>query len=45
VGDEGVLAEAYAASRRGGTTVTVGLADPERMLSIPASRSSPRNAH
>ena len=36
MGDEGVLAEAYAASRRGGTTVTVGLPDPERMLSIPA---------
>ncbi len=36
VGDEGVLAEAYAATRRGGTTVTVGLPAPERMLSIPA---------
>jgi alcohol dehydrogenase len=36
VGDESVLAEAYAATRRGGTTVTVGLPHPERMLSIPA---------
>ena len=36
VGHEGVLAEAYAATRRGGTTVTVGLPHPERMLSIPA---------
>ena len=36
VGDERVLAEAYAATRRGGTTVTVGLPDPSRMLSIPA---------
>ena len=35
-GDESVLAEAYAATRRGGTTVTVGLPHPERMLSIPA---------
>ncbi len=31
-----MLAEAYAATRRGGTTVTVGLPDPSRMLSIPA---------
>jgi Zn-dependent alcohol dehydrogenase len=36
VGSEHVLAEAYAATRRGGTTVTVGLPHPERMLSIPA---------
>ena len=36
VGSEAVLAQAYAATRRGGTTVTVGLPDPERMLSIPA---------
>jgi Zn-dependent alcohol dehydrogenase len=36
VGSERVLAEAYAATRRGGTTVTVGLPHPERMLSIPA---------
>jgi alcohol dehydrogenase len=31
-----VLADAYAATRRGGTTVTVGLPHPEQMLSIPA---------
>jgi Zn-dependent alcohol dehydrogenase len=37
VGDERVLAEAYAATGRGGTTVTVGLPDPERMLAIPAT--------
>ena len=36
VGSAGVLAEAYAATARGGTTVTVGLPDPEQMLSIPA---------
>jgi Zn-dependent alcohol dehydrogenase len=36
VGSEKVLAQAYAATRRGGTTVTVGLPHPERMLSIPA---------
>jgi Zn-dependent alcohol dehydrogenase len=36
VGSEAVLAEAYAATRRGGTTVTVGLPHPDRMLSIPA---------
>lgn len=36
VGSEKVLAEAYAATRRGGTTVTVGLPHPDRMLSIPA---------
>jgi len=36
VGHEAVLAEAYAATRRGGSTVTVGLPHPERMLSIPA---------
>ena len=35
-GHEAVLAQAYAATRRGGTTVTVGLPDPSRMLSIPA---------
>jgi alcohol dehydrogenase len=37
VGNERVLAEAYAATGRGGTTVTVGLPDPERMLQIPAT--------
>lgn len=36
VGSEQVLAQAYAATRRGGTTVTVGLPHPDRMLSIPA---------
>ena len=36
VGSETVLAQAYAATRRGGTTVTVGLPHPARMLSIPA---------
>jgi Zn-dependent alcohol dehydrogenase len=36
VGSERVLAQAYAATRRGGTTVTVGLPHPEKMLSIPA---------
>jgi alcohol dehydrogenase len=36
VGSGRVLADAYAATRRGGTTVTVGLPHPEQMLSIPA---------
>jgi len=36
VGSEKVLEDAYAATRRGGTTVTVGLPHPDRMLSIPA---------
>jgi Zn-dependent alcohol dehydrogenase len=36
VGSAAVLADAYAATRRGGTTVTVGLPHPEQMLSIPA---------
>jgi len=35
-GSAAVLAQAYAATRRGGTTVTVGLPHPEQMLSIPA---------
>ncbi len=35
-GHEAVLANAYAATGRGGVTVTVGLPDPSRMLSIPA---------
>src|SRR5262249_56203206 len=35
VGNERVLADAYGTTRRGGTTVTVGLPDPSRMLSIP----------
>ncbi|MEJ7751139.1 MAG: zinc-dependent alcohol dehydrogenase family protein [Thermoleophilaceae bacterium] len=36
VGSEKVLADAYAATRRGGTTVTVGLPHPSRLLEIPA---------
>lgn len=36
VGNEKVLAQAYAATRRGGSTVTVGLPGPQQMLSIPA---------
>jgi Zn-dependent alcohol dehydrogenase len=36
VGSARVLADAYAATRRGGTTTTVGLPDPSQMLSIPA---------
>jgi alcohol dehydrogenase len=36
VGSEQVLAQAYAATRRGGTTVTIGLPAPDRMLSVPA---------
>ncbi len=36
VGNASVLAEAYAATRRGGSTVTVGLPHPDRMLTIPA---------
>jgi alcohol dehydrogenase len=36
VGSAAVLADAYAATARGGTTVTVGLPDPAQMLSIPA---------
>ncbi len=36
VGSEGVFAQAYAATCRGGTTVTVGLPAPGRMISLPA---------
>jgi alcohol dehydrogenase len=36
VGSEKVLGDAYAATRRGGTTVTVGLPHPDRKLSIAA---------
>jgi Zn-dependent alcohol dehydrogenase len=36
VGSARVLADAYDATRRGGTTTTVGLPDPSQMLSIPA---------
>ena len=35
-GSERVLAEAYAATRRGGTTVSVGLPAPDRHFSVPA---------
>jgi alcohol dehydrogenase len=36
VGNEAVLCQAYAATRRGGTTVTVGLPHPQKMFSVPA---------
>jgi Zn-dependent alcohol dehydrogenase len=36
VGSASVLGQAYAATRRGGTTVTVGLPHPSQMLEIPA---------
>ena len=36
VGNEKVLAQAYAATRRGGTTVATGLPDPSRQFSVPA---------
>lgn len=36
VGDERVLAQAFAATRRGGRTVAIGLMHPDRMLSVPA---------
>ncbi len=36
VGSAAVLTQAYAATRRGGTTVTVGLPAPDRMFSVPA---------
>jgi alcohol dehydrogenase len=36
VGDEVVLAQAYAATRRGGTTVTLGLPNPSKQLSLSA---------
>jgi Zn-dependent alcohol dehydrogenase len=36
VGHEKVLEQAYLSTRRGGTTVTVGLPDPDRLLTIPA---------
>jgi alcohol dehydrogenase len=35
-GNETVLAQAFAATGRGGTTVTAGLPHPDRMLKIPA---------
>lgn len=36
VGSEKVLIQAYQATRRGGTTITLGLPHPEKMFSIPA---------
>jgi Zn-dependent alcohol dehydrogenase len=36
VGNAQVLGDAYAATRRGGVTVTVGLPHPSKMLEIPA---------
>lgn len=36
VGHAGVLAQAYAATRRGGTTVTIGLPHPEQRVSLQA---------
>ena len=36
VGSERVLAQAYAATRRGGSTITAGLPAPDRMFSVPA---------
>lgn len=36
VGHEQVLQQAYAATKRGGTTVTIGLPHPAKMFSIPA---------
>ncbi len=36
VGAEAVLAQAYAATRRGGTTVTLGLPHPDKRFSVPA---------
>lgn len=36
VGNEQVLVQAYQATRRGGTTVTIGLPHPSRMFSVPA---------
>jgi len=36
VGHEAVLAQAYASTRRGGTTIATGLPHPSKMFSIPA---------
>jgi alcohol dehydrogenase len=36
VGNEAVLEQAYRATRRGGTTVAIGLPHPDRRLSVPA---------
>jgi Zn-dependent alcohol dehydrogenase len=36
VGNEAVLAQAYAATARGGTTIATGLPHPSKMLAVPA---------
>lgn len=36
VGNENVLMQAYESTRRGGTTITVGLPAPDKMFSVPA---------
>jgi alcohol dehydrogenase len=36
VGDEQVMAQSFAATRRGGRTVAIGLPHPDRVLTIPA---------
>lgn len=36
VGNEHVLQQAYSATKRGGTTITIGLPHPNKMFSIPA---------
>lgn len=36
VGEEKIIAQAFAATRRGGRTVAIGLTHPDRMLTIPA---------
>jgi alcohol dehydrogenase len=36
VGGEGVLIQAYHATRRGGTTISVGLPHPAKMFAVPA---------
>ena len=36
VGEESAIAQAFAATRRGGRTVAIGLTHPDRMLTIPA---------
>lgn len=37
VGSENVLAQAYQSTRRGGTTVAMGLPHPDKLFSVPAS--------
>ena len=45
VGSEKVLADAYAATRRGGTTVTVGLPHPDADALDPGGQPRRRGAH